>query len=208
LREANRHAIMHFCAATRRLFLAIGERLTAGGALQAAGDIFFLTSDEVREIVRGGGRDWNAVADARRAERARNALVEMPDTLIGAGLSVTDATASEATGVLRGLPISPGYAEGPARLVRSPEDRAGVRPDDILIVPAIDPGMAPLFGLAAGLVAEIGGTLSHGAIIAREYGLPAVANVTGIMRLVRDGERIAVDADRGVIARPGSDPAA
>jgi pyruvate,water dikinase len=208
LREANRHALMHFCAATRRLFLAIGERLTAGGALQAAGDIFFLTSDEVREIVRGGGRDWNAVADARRAERARNALVEMPDTLIGAGLSVTDATASGATGVLRGLPISPGYAEGPARLVRSPEDRAGVRPGDILIVPAIDPGMAPLFGLAAGLVAEIGGTLSHGAIIAREYGLPAVANVTGIMRLVRDGERIAVDADRGVIARPGSDPAA
>jgi pyruvate,water dikinase len=102
---------------------------------------------------------------------------------------------------LTGLSISPGCAEGPARLVRSPDDRARVKPGDILVVPVIDPGMAPLFGLAAGVVAEMGGTLSHGAIIVREYGLPAVANVAGIMRRVRDGERIVVDAERGEVRR-------
>jgi pyruvate,water dikinase len=203
LREANRHALMHFCAATRRLFLAIGERLATGGALRSSDDIFFLTSEEVREMVRDSGRDWKTVVDARRAERERNAMLEAPDTLTGAGLSDTDAEMGETTGVSRGLPISPGYAEGPARLVRSPEDRARVKPGDILVVPAIDPGMAPLFGLAAGLVAEMGGTLSHGAIIAREYGLPAVANVAGITRRVRDDERITVDADRGEIKRLG-----
>lgn len=201
LREANRHALMHFCATTRRLFRSLGERLATGGALQSSDDIFFLTSNEVREIVRDRGRDWKTVVDARRAERTRNAPLEAPDTLTGAGPSEPDAETSEAPGIVKGLPISPGYAEGPARLVRSPEDRARVKPGDILIVPAIDPGMAPLFGLAAGLVAEMGGTLSHGAIIAREYGLPAVANVAGAMRRVRDGERIAVDAGRGEIRR-------
>ena len=203
LREGNRHALMHFCAATQRLFRALGERLAAGGALQSSDDIFFLTSEEVREIVRDSGRDWKGVVAARRAERAQNAPLEAPDTLIGAGLSETDAETSEPSGISKGLPISPGYAEGPARLVRSPEDRARVKPGDILVVPAIDPGMAPMFGLAAGLVAEMGGTLSHGAIIAREYGLPAVANVAGVMRRVRDGERIVVDAGRGEIRRLG-----
>lgn len=200
LREANRHALMHFCTATRRLFRSLGERLATGGALDSADDIFFLTSDEIREMVRDRGRDWKGVAAARRAERTRNEPLEAPDTLIGVG-SETDAETSEAPGISRGLPISPGYAEGPARLVRSPEDRARVRPGDILVVPAIDPGMAPLFGLAAGLVAEMGGTLSHGAIIAREYGLPAVANVPGAMRRLADGERVSLDASRGEVRR-------
>ncbi len=201
LREANRHALMHFCAATRRLFLAIGERLAAGGALRSSGDIFFLTSDEVREIVRDSRGDWKTVVDARLAERAKNAWLEAPDAIVGVRLFEPDAETNEASGVFKGLPIGPGYAEGPARLVRSPEDRARVKPGDILVVPVIDPGMAPLFGLAAGLVVEMGGTLSHGAIIARECGLPAVANVPGIMRRVRDGERIVVDAERGEVRR-------
>jgi rifampicin phosphotransferase len=69
------------------------------------------------------------------------------------------------------------------------------------VASVIDPGMAPLLGLAAGLAVEMGGTLSHGAIIAREYGLPAIANVHGVTRLLKDGERVAVDATAGKIAR-------
>jgi pyruvate,water dikinase len=201
LREANRHALMHFCAATRRLFLAIGERLAGGGALRSSNDIFFLTSEEVREIVRDRGRDWKAVVETRRAERQRNAMLEAPDTLTGVGLPGTDAESSEATGLSQGLSISPGYAEGPARLVGSPEDRALVKGGDILVVPVIDPGMAPLFGLAAGVVAEMGGTLSHGAIIVREYGLPALVNVSGAMRILKDGARLSLDASRGEVRK-------
>ena len=76
-----------------------------------------------------------------------------------------------------------------------------MRPGDILVVPVIDPGMAPLFGLAAGVVAEMGGTLSHGAIIVREYGLPAVTNVPGVMRRLTDGERVFLDASRGEVRK-------
>jgi pyruvate,water dikinase len=76
-----------------------------------------------------------------------------------------------------------------------------VKRGDILVAPVIDPGMAPLMGLAAGLVVEMGGTLSHGAIIAREYGLPAIVNVQGVTCLLKDGERVAVDATAGEIKR-------
>ncbi len=106
---------------------------------------------------------------------------------------------SGADRVLRGIPISAGRATGPVRLVRSPADWSRVSAGDILVVAVIDPGMAPLFGVAAGLVAEMGGTLSHGAIIAREYGLPTVANVPGITTRLKEGDRISVDAERGEI---------
>jgi pyruvate,water dikinase len=76
-----------------------------------------------------------------------------------------------------------------------------MKQDDILVMPVIDPGMAPLLGLAAGLVVEMGGTLSHGAIIAREYGLPTIANVRQVTRLLKDGNRVAVDATAGTVTR-------
>jgi len=201
LREANRHAFMHFSMASRRLLLLMGQHFTGSLRFASPDDIFFLTSDEIRELVRDGGRDWKAVAAARRAERERNAQMEAPDMIVGTGPAAPRSEAGGSPGALTGLPISPGCVEGPARLVRSPDDRARVRPGDILIVPVIDPGMAPLFGLAAGVVAEMGGTLSHGAIIVREYGLPALANVPGAMRRLTDGERVLLDASRGEIRR-------
>jgi pyruvate,water dikinase len=203
LREANRHALMHFAAVTRRLLLRLGDHCSAAGALAAPEDIFFLTSDEIRDLARDGEREWKGLVAARKVERERNASLEAPDTIIGTAPPGTPAEPGRSSGTLTGLPISPGSAEGPARLLRSPEDRARVKPGDILIVPVIDPGMAPLFGLAAGVVAEMGGTLSHGAIIVREYGLPALANVPGAMRHLKDGERVSLDASRGEIRRAG-----
>jgi pyruvate,water dikinase len=200
LREANRHALMHFATASRRILLLMGRRFTDRGGLQSPEDIFFLTFDEVRELVRDQGRDWKRLVTVRRAERERNARMEAPATVLGIGPAVAPEGGIPPA-VRTGLPISPGCVEGPARLIRSPDDRARVRPGDILIVPAIDPGLAPLFGVAAGVVAEMGGTLSHGAIILREFGLPALANVSGAMRWLADGERIRLDASSGMLRR-------
>ena len=85
------------------------------------------------------------------------------------------------------------------RLLHSPTDWSNVTPGDILVAPVIDPGMAPLFGIAAGLIVEMGGTLSHGAIIAREYGLPTVANVEGAMTRLLEGQFVKLDAGAGTI---------
>ncbi|MEK6527115.1 MAG: PEP/pyruvate-binding domain-containing protein [Nitrospirota bacterium] len=201
LREANRHHLMQYVAGVRRVLLLLGGKLATRGVLASSDDLFFLTQDEIRAVLDDPSRDWKSLVASRRAERARHAAQAAFDLVSPVGLSsrFTDVSASD--GSLRGTPISVGYAEGPVRLVLSPSDMARVKRGDILVAPVIDPGMAPLFGLAAGLVVEMGGTLSHGAIIAREYGIPAVANVHHVTRLLKDGERVAVDASHGEIRR-------
>jgi phosphohistidine swiveling domain-containing protein len=87
------------------------------------------------------------------------------------------------------------------RLVGSPADWSRVKSGDIIVASVIDPGMAPLFGIAGALIAEMGGTLSHGAIIAREYGLPTITNVYGAMSLLSENETVMVDARQGIVRR-------
>ena len=103
--------------------------------------------------------------------------------------------------MLSGIPVSSGRVSGPVTFVRSEADWINVRRGDIIVAPVIDPGMAPLFGLAAGLVVEMGGTLSHGAIIAREYGLPTITNVRRVMTQLSEGEVVTVDARQGIVRR-------
>ena len=175
LREANRHHLMYYSAATRSLLLRLGECLVERGRLSSQEDIFYLTIDARAELLAGRASDWQRVIQARRAERERNAKVNVPDTIqnwndVVRGTNTSSVVASE--GIFHGIPISAGQVVGPVRFVRSMEDWSRVCRGDILVVSVIDPGMAPLFGVAAGLIAEMGGTLSHGAIIAREYGLP------------------------------------
>jgi pyruvate,water dikinase len=202
LREANRHHLMYYSTAARNLLLRLGERLVEQEVLTARDDVFFLTLEERMELSSGISKDWAALVQARRVERECWIKVQVPDT-IRDWEEVTkghqESVPSGRGGVWRGIPISLGSITGPVRVVRSVEDWPKVNKGDILVVPVIDPGMAPLFGIAGGLVVEMGGTLSHGAIIAREYGLPAVANVGKVTEQLRDGVRIRLDAGAGEI---------
>jgi pyruvate,water dikinase len=191
---------MHFIACARHVATSIGGTLAASGVLQSGGDVFFLTLDEIKAIASGATGDWQGIVAARRAEWESHATRSVPDTVMGSAEAMGEER-GRSDGSLEGLPISAGYAEGPVCLLRSRNDMKKVKRGDILVASVIDPGMAPLMGLAAGLVVEMGGTLSHGAIIAREYGLPAIANVHGVTCLLKDGERVAVDATAGVVIR-------
>lgn len=202
LREANRHHLMYYSTAARNLLLRLGEILVAQGRFASRDDIFFLTLEERAELMVGGQRDWRALIQTRRAERARNEKVAVPDTIhdwesVSHGSRESDRPLVD--GLLQGLPISAGSVVGPIRLIRSMGDWRKVVPGDILVTPVIDPGMAPLFGIAGGLIAEMGGMLSHGAIIAREYGLPTVANVERAMACLREGQIVSVNAGTGTI---------
>ncbi|HEX5645950.1 MAG TPA: PEP/pyruvate-binding domain-containing protein [Nitrospira sp.] len=207
LREANRHHLMYFSTATRTLLLHLGDLLVAQGACDARDDIFFLTVQDRADLVSRKSRDWRGLIRERRAERDRNAAIEVPDTIRDWETATASSSASDrshGTGPLVGLPISAGSATGPVRLLRSLTDWSTVKPGDILVAPVIDPGMAPLFGIAGGLIVEMGGTLSHGAIIAREYGLPTVANVEAVMTRLEEGQRVRLDAAAGTIhVEPG-----
>ena len=202
LREANRHHLMYYSAAARSLLLRLGEWLVERGQISSREDIFYLTIEARADLLAGGSSDWKGMIQARRAERDRYATVSVPDTIRDWSEVVRDREVPPfvaSDGIFHGIPISAGKVVGPVRFVRSMEDWSRVCRGDILVVSVIDPGMAPLFGVAAGLVAEMGGTLSHGAIIAREYGLPAVANVPGITTRLKEGDRISLDAERGTI---------
>jgi pyruvate,water dikinase len=208
LREANRHHLMYFSLAVRRLELQLADHFVASGRLRNRKEIFFLRPDEIQALAKGAALNAIELVERRMEERARREKTLAPDVIRGLGeltLTPAERASSGREGrddhVLRGLPISTGVAEGPVRLIRDPMDAAHVQRGDIIVTTAIDPGLAPVFSLAAGLVAEMGGVLSHGAIIAREYGLPTVANVTGATRLLHEEERIIVDGGRGAVRR-------
>ena len=140
------------------------------------------------------------VVARRKAEYARLAGLDLPNTLwesVLPRLVGQHAAAAPGRPDLRGIPLSSGHAEGRAAVLHSPNDLDRMHPGDVLVAPVIGPGWTALFPLAAGIVVEMGGTLSHGAIVAREYGLPGVINVHGAMQALHDGDRIRVDADAG-----------
>ncbi len=174
------------------------------GTLTLREDVFYLTLDEQTALGEGTGRDWKSLVLNRREEHARNQALQVPDTIrdwgeiVEQGVQLGSVASSD---MLRGIPVSAGMASGPVRIVRSMADWKRVQAGDILVVPVIDPGMAPLFGMAAGLVAEMGGTLSHGAIIAREYGLPVLVNVSYATSLLRENERVQIASSTGTILR-------
>lgn len=205
LREANRHHLLYYSTAVRRLLLQLGERMVEQGVLAQPDDLFFLTVEEQALVNQGVQRDWQRLAHERRQERAGHHRLQVPDTIRDWEAVVEQSPASsegEANeGRLGGIAVSAGTATGPVRIVRSTDDWKRVRPGDILVVPVIDPGMAPLFGLASGLIAELGGTLSHGAIIAREYGLPVLVNVPYATSRLREDESVEIVSATGTIRR-------
>jgi len=203
LREANRHHLMWYSLAARRLLLHLGELLIDRGVFTHKEDIFFLSLREREALEKVPTETWAALVQARRAEREYWKTLEVPDVIRAWDDPQTKSHESfpEADGLLRGIPVSSGTVSGPVRFVRGMTDWSRVRRGDIIVAPVIDPGMAPLFGIAGGLIVELGGTLSHGAIIAREYGLPTVANVVQAMARLSEGEQVSLDAARGVVRR-------
>ena len=205
LREANRHHLMWYSRAARRLLLRIGELLVIRGVFSCREDIFFLTLREREALEHTPADRLASLTKARRKDREECIGVHVPDVLRGWELpqDATHSSSWDPEGPLSGLPVSSGVVNGHVRFVRSLSDWSRVQSGDIIVAPVIDPGMAPLFSIAAGVIVEMGGTLSHGAIIAREYGLPVITNVLGATSRLSEGERVTLDAVEGVIRREG-----
>ena len=201
LREANRHHLMWYSAAARNLLLHVGKLMTEQGLFRVPEDIFFLTLQERAAMPPERIKNWGALVKARRAQREQWLTLEVPNTIRSPEPPDLNDHLLEAHLMLSGIPVSSGRVSGPVTFVRSEADWINVRRGDIIVAPVIDPGMAPLFGVAAGLVVEMGGTLSHGAIIAREYGLPTITNVRRVMTQLSEGEIIIVDARQGIVTR-------
>jgi pyruvate,water dikinase len=162
--------------------------------------VFLLTIDEVVLALRSPRAELAPLIRSRRAELARDqARPDPPATFVGAPPPVV--LPPSGGDVLRGLPASAGIVEGKARVLYREEEMAQLQPGEILVVHTTDVGWTPLFLVAAGVVTELGGPLSHAAVVAREFGVPTVVNVAGATRAIRTGDVLRVDGDRGVVEK-------
>ena len=205
-RERTRFEGMRVSAALRRFLREAGERLMRRGSLTGPLELPLLRIEEIEGALLGNlsAESTLEVIRSRRAEQERQRELPMPNLLRESEIahaSVRNPVASREAGDFQGMPVGPGQVEGRVVVLESPTQLDRVIHGDILVTPTLDPSWIPLFTVAAGLVVEMGGTLSHGSIIAREYGLPTVVNIPGITRLLKTGDRVLLDGSAGTLRR-------
>jgi pyruvate,water dikinase len=199
LREFPKFCIILVLAEMHRQLREVGAELVRNGVIDAAGDVFFLDFDELRVGLRGA--DLKGIVTRRRrlydVELRRR---RVPRLLLSDGTDVEAAAKPlpAAGDHLTGTPASAGTATGKVRVIMDPVG-ARLEPGEILVAPSTDPGWTPLFMTAGALVMEMGGVISHGAVVAREYGIPAVVGVADATTRLRDGQSITVDGAAGTV---------
>jgi len=221
LREGAKSALVALLEPYRRILLETGRRMEAAGVVAEASDIFYLTWVDVDAFMRGwwDGTGARALIQDRHAQRQAWLSQQPPDVIVDTSgtvpVTVTGSSiarqiqqkvpggerVSRAERVLRGTAVAAGKATGPARILRHPAEGHRLNAGEVLVAPSTDPGWTPLFMRAAAIVMEVGGYHSHGAIVAREFGIPAVANVPGVLATLQDGETVTVNGDEGTVMR-------
>ena len=211
LRENAKSGSAAAVALVRQVWLEVGRRMQAAGRIDAAREAFHLSIFDIEAWLTGawdgsGARalvgDREATLAAQQEMELPGVIEESPSAAPGAPPRGAAAAAPAPDGdAWDGVAAAPGAAEGAACVLRTPHDGGRMRRHDVLVAPSTDPGWTPLFLRASAVVTETGGYLSHGAVVAREFGLPAVVNVRDAMRLIADGDRLRVDGDAGRVTR-------
>ncbi len=198
-REYPKYSMVQRWFAYRLALLREAAQLVRDRVIRTVEDIYFLTFAELQEVVRTRTLDL-AIVDARREAHAHHEKLAPPRVMTSEGEILTGAYKREdlPAGALVGIPVSTGVIEGRARVIARMED-AALEDGDILVTAFTDPSWTPLFVSIKGLVTEVGSLMTHGAVIAREYGLPAVVSVENATRRIRDGQRIRVNGTDGYV---------
>jgi pyruvate,water dikinase len=201
----------------RQMLREVGSRFAACGVIEQADDVFWLTKDEVEQAAAALDRDETPdslvstvpqrKATWRAARRATPPLALPQIKLFG--VDIAELKARKGRGrtrdMLKGVAASPGSVTAPARVVNGPEDFVRMKTGEVLVAPLTTPAWTPLFARAAAVVTDIGGPLSHGSIVAREYGIPAVLGTGEATKRIQNGQMITVDGSEGVVKLPKSE---
>jgi len=200
-RENQRFNLDRWITRNRSLFLEIGNRLVDRGYLEVPIHVFFLFRNELRKIVRGTSTlsqsEVKELVEERYEDFLKYENVTPPKFLHGN--REFDDPLPESAGGHVGLPASQGIITGTVRVLERVEDVPLVRAGEILVVPRTDPGWTPVFSKIGGLVTESGGLLSHGAIVSREFGIPAVTNIRNACQLFKTGQKVTLDGNNGIV---------
>ena len=197
-------------AQLRWCFVRLEEIWLQSGLLSQVGDVFFLEFEQLRRVVAGTDGELLAqlgqLVESRRSQLERDRQLEpVPPLFYGnppaapSASPITGYSLTTPTQLLQGIAASPGQVEGIVRVLRSLQLLPEIDKQTILVVPYTDSGWAPLLARAGGLISEVGGRLSHGAIVAREYGIPAVMDIHNATQLLQDGQRVRIDGQKGTV---------
>ncbi len=201
LREFPKYALVRSFDIYRQAVLKEARYLREKGILQRENDVFYLYIDELVALLENRlAEDVEALIDIRKKAHEHHKKMTPPRVMTSEGEVVTGlrSGAEAPEGALVGTPVSAGVVEGFVKVVLRPE-KAKLNKGDILVAPFTDPGWTPLFHSVKGLVVEIGGMMTHGSVIAREYGIPAVVGVENATKLLKDGQHVRIDGTKGFV---------
>lgn len=201
LREMGKSVAILMYEPMRKLAQEFGRRFEKRGILEEQADIYHCTWAECISVISGywDGKGLDILVGERKITRKELADVSPPDFIIEGTPQFANPVSQLEGNALRGQGVAAGKAAGTARIIGHPNEAEKLQTGDVLVAPSTDPGWTPLFLKVSAIVMETGGFLAHGAIVAREYGVPAVVNIPGAMKIIQDGQNIIVDGDEGKV---------
>ena len=204
-RESPKFFAIRILGIARKALLEVGQEFVEAGTLKQADDLVFLTLRELEQLAQSAGgqnqTDWQALIAERRAVAERELRRrQVPRILVSDGRAFYEgmSAGTDNASAISGSPVSPGVVEGVVHVVFSPNE-SQLAPGEILVCPGTDPAWTPLFMTAGGLITEVGGMMTHGSVVAREYGIPAVVGVHQATERLKTGQRIRLDGTTGKI---------
>jgi phosphohistidine swiveling domain-containing protein len=214
LREEAKSTLSLVLEPVRNMHLDIGRRLTEKGILEKKEDIFHLSLIDVGAYLldEWDGYGANILISDRKKQDEIYEHSEPPDVIVtNSKYQVIDLSDKEITfvqekknentssNIIKGVGVSSGKVTGKVKIIKHPSESYKLEKGEILVAPSTDPGWTPLFLRASGIIMEVGGYLSHGAIVSREYGIPAVVNIPNILTILKDGQSVTIDGNKGEI---------
>jgi pyruvate,water dikinase len=202
-RENQRYNLDRWITMNRRIYLDIGRILQKQGVLEVPSDVFFLTKNEVRSLITGKCTGENRCRILRAVSSRKEEFLKYenvtPAKFLQGSKELNEQEKNNGL-ILHGIPASQGKLTGTIRILNRVEDIGDVQAGEILVVPRTDPGWTPVFSKIGGLITETGGILSHGAVVSREYGIPAVTNIPNACQLLCNGQKVTIDGSKGVVS--------
>ncbi len=201
LREMAKSVYTRLLEPLRVMALEIGRRFEGKGILLKQNDVFHCAWIEIFSILNKDwdGRGLSALVEERKSRFEKMTALSPPDIIIDNTPQHSVRNLQPHGKFIQGMGVAAGKASGTARLIRHPDEGIRLNSGDVLVAPSTDPGWTPLFLRASAIIMETGGYFSHGSIVAREYGIPAVINIPGVMNFLKDGRHVVVDGDEGKV---------
>jgi pyruvate,water dikinase len=201
VKEKTKSVEVSVIGAFRLIAQELGSRFCERAIIEKQADIYFCTWPELVAIIT---EEWEGDGLQVLVTQRKSLMKEMeslvpPDIILGDTPKYSEPVPRSSGNFLVGMPVAAGRASGIARLINHPDEGSRLQPGDVMVAPSTDPGWTPLFLKASAVIMETGGFLSHGAIVAREYGIPAVVNIPGVRQVIKEGMNVVVDGDEGKV---------